>query len=73
MRLETDSNQIFDDTHPDCTIKVERLDGRLWAYIQCLDWHPRNAKPYLERYCGEFSWDNHEGSILQILATGGKW
>tara|TARA_R110001592_G_scaffold10163_1_gene53181 strand:- start:9763 stop:9999 length:237 start_codon:yes stop_codon:yes gene_type:complete len=73
MRIETDTQQVFDDTNPDCTMLVVRSCGALYAFIQCLDANPRNNKPFIKRYWGPFSWDSQEASIKNILENGGEW
>jgi hypothetical protein len=76
MRIETDSNLVFDTKHPRCSLDVTSCQGEFYAFVSALDVGPRQApldEARQARYWGKFSWRDQEGSVLAILERGGKW
>ena len=68
------SNQmVYDDTDPLCKCILSQADGKLYAFIQCIDTGMDGQARYPARYWGTFSHDDPEGSIKRIMAYGGKW
>ncbi|WED26427.1 hypothetical protein L3V77_15730 [Vibrio sp. DW001] len=72
MRIQTDTNLLFDDEHPECFYIISSAEGQLFAFVQCLD-VGGNKKPRPKRYWGAWDWDAPEQSIKHILKNGGKW
>lgn len=76
MKVQTDSNLLFDSSHPDCLCIIERTQGKEIAFIQCLDLgveHCRHKKPIPKRYWGLWDENRPEESLDHIMRRGGKW
>lgn len=70
-------NMIFDSEDDRCLlIKAMGPDGRIHAFIQCLDVgniHNRLKTPHTKNYWGFYNADEPEKSILEIMHCGVKW
>lgn len=76
MRIQTDTNLLFDDAHPDCMRIISTTQGEYVAFVQCLDLgmpHCRHEKPIIKRYWGKWSYEEPERAVEKILATGSQW
>ncbi|WP_413113843.1 hypothetical protein [Thaumasiovibrio sp. DFM-14] len=76
MRVETDTNLLFDEQHKDCLCIKSQANGYIFAFVQCLDLGQkqyRHKEPRIKRYWGLYDSNNPESSIRQILRNGGKW
>lgn len=73
MRVETDTNLVFDEHDDDCRLLLSSAQGKLYAFVQCLDTGMNGNARYTARYWGEYTHDDPEGSIRRILRDGGKW
>lgn len=74
--LNEGENLMFDDQDSRCFMKIQSCQGKLFAFLICLDlgWPDcRLSKPHLKLYWGRFSWEDQEGSIREIMETGAKW
>ncbi|WP_067585243.1 hypothetical protein [Endozoicomonas ascidiicola] len=77
MKIVNDqNNMIFDDQDSRCFMRVIRCQGQNFAFLVCLDlgWPDcRLKQPIPKRYWGNFSWDEKESSIKEIMHNGAKW
>jgi len=76
MRIETDTNLLYDDSLPDCLCVISCTQDQEFAFIQCLDIRPPNLrrfKPIPKRYWGKWSYNDPEQSIKKIMANGSQW
>ncbi|HHH1744445.1 TPA: hypothetical protein ACPY9J_004079 [Yersinia enterocolitica] len=72
MRIETNTNLVFDDSLKECKCILSESQGKVYAFIQALDVGMLEA-PLPVRYWGAFDHDYKENSIRRILENGGKW
>ena len=75
MQVQTE-NLLYDDANPLCSMLVTNSQGKLYAFITCLDVGGITRKPKKcdqRKYWGAFSWDNQEAAIQEIMNYGGKW
>lgn len=76
MRIQTETNLLFDDAHPKCMRIVSTTQGQNLAFIQCLDIGTSNnqhEEPHIKRYWGKWSYEQPELAIKQIMANGSQW
>jgi len=76
MKLQTENDMLFDDSHPECLCIIERTQGKEIAFVQCLDLgmpHCRHKNPIPKRYWGVWDDRDPEASMDSIMRTGGKW
>lgn len=76
MRIETDTNLLFDSTNPQCYVIKSCANGYTFGFVQCLDIGTRDNrhdKPHIKRYWGALLHDDYAYSIKKIMENGGKW
>lgn len=70
-------NMIFDSEDEQCLlIKAMGPDGRIHAFVQCLDVgnvNNRLKNPNAKQYWGFYDPDEPEESIKEIMRNGAKW
>lgn len=73
MRIETDTRLVYDDGNEKCLCIHSQSEGRVWAFIQCIDIGNDGTSEHIKRYWGAFDLENPEASIERIMRNGGKW
>lgn len=65
MRVETNTNLVWDDNEPKCRIITSSTNGQMFAFIQCLD------KPtgYIKRYWGAWTRTILKAQCWRLCAT----
>lgn len=72
MKVEV-NQMVFDSTDPLCRCIVSRTQGKLYAFVQCIDTGSDGQQRYTKRYWGEYSYENPESMMSRILLNGGSW
>lgn len=63
---------IYDDAHPQCSIRVVRSQEHLFAFIQCVVMDMDGVVTGTKRHWGLFEFDSEE-HVRFIMAIGGEW
>ncbi|WP_075881797.1 hypothetical protein [Vreelandella massiliensis] len=72
MRVQV-NQMIYDEADDLCKCVLSQSQGKLFAFIQCIDTGMDGTARYTARYWGEFSHDAPEATIKRIMEWGGKW
>lgn len=72
MRIEVNT-LVYDDTDDLCLCRLEKTQGKLYAFVQVIDTGVDRAQRFTKRYWGEYSHSSPEVSLRRILEMGGKW
>lgn len=70
MRVAASNGLVYDDSNPLCSMEVSRSQGENYAFITVIE---EKWPDHTKRYWGRFDFDDKEGSLIEIMETGGKW
>lgn len=62
------NGMVFDSKNPACKLILGDSQGKLYAFVQCVDEAGQE-----KRYWGEYSHEAPESSVQRIMEWGGKW
>ncbi|OEF52470.1 hypothetical protein A1OW_23015, partial [Enterovibrio norvegicus] len=71
MRIETNTNLVYDEQHEKCLCITSQADGRAFAFVQCLDVGHDGKGERAKRYWGLYDPENPAASIERIMRNGG--